>query len=104
MQPQNAGLYHLAASGEITWNGYEKHVITQAERAQPAIKIVANEVACIPTSAFPAPARRPHNSRLNTAKLQTTFGLTLPAWQQSVESMLAKYCEVDPRTHARIKI
>ena len=89
-QPQNAGLYHLAASGETTWNGYAKHVIAQAGREQAAIKIVATEVACVPTSAFPTPARRPHNSRLNTAKLQATFGLTLPAWQQGVDRMLAE--------------
>jgi dTDP-4-dehydrorhamnose reductase len=89
-QPQNAGLYHLAASGETTWNGYAKHVIAQAGRTQSTIKIIANEVAPVPTSAFPTPARRPHNSRLNTGKLQSTFGLTLPAWQQGVDRMLAE--------------
>ncbi|MBC7618688.1 MAG: dTDP-4-dehydrorhamnose reductase, partial [Candidatus Saccharibacteria bacterium] len=89
-QPQDAGLYHLAASGETTWNGYAKHVIAQAGRVQPAIKILAKEVACVPTSAFPTPARRPHNSRLDTTKLQATFGLRLPAWQQGVDRMLAE--------------
>lgn len=89
-QPQAAGLYHLAASGETTWNGYAKHVIAQAGRAQIAIKVVATEVAPVPTSAFPMPARRPHNSRLNTGKLQATFGLSLPAWQQGVDRMLAE--------------
>ena len=88
--PEAAGIYHLAASGETTWNGYAKHVIAQAQRAQPAIQIVANDVAAVPTSAFPTPARRPHNSRLNTGKLQATFGLTLPAWQQGVDRMLAE--------------
>ena len=87
-QPQNAGLYHLAASGETTWNRYAKHVIAQAERVHPAIKIIATEVACVPTSAFPTPAKRPYNSRLSTAKLQATFGLQLPAWQQGVDRML----------------
>ena len=89
-RPQDAGLYHLAASGETTWNGYAKHVLAQAERAQPAIKIIAKEVAAVPTSAFPTPAKRPHNSRLDTASLQTTFGLSLPAWQQGVDRMLAE--------------
>ena len=88
--PEAAGIYHLAASGETTWNGYAKHVIAQAGRVQPAIKIVAAEVACVPTSAFPTPAQRPHNSRLNTGKLQATFGLSLPAWQQGVDRMLAE--------------
>ena len=89
-QPQDAGLYHLAASGETTWKGYAKHVIAQAGRAQPAIKIVATKVACVPTSAFPTPARRPHNSRLNTSKLQSMFGLTLPTWHQGVDRMLSE--------------
>jgi dTDP-4-dehydrorhamnose reductase len=89
-QPQDAGLYHLAASGETTWNGYAKQVIAQAIRGQKAIKIIANEVAPVPTSAFPTPARRPYNSRLNTGKLQSTFGLHLPAWQQGVNRMLAE--------------
>ena len=44
----------------------------------------------MPTSAFPTPAVRPHNSRLNTSKLQTTFGLTLPHWQTGVERMLTE--------------
>jgi len=87
-RPQDAGIYHLAASGETTWHGYAKHVLAQAGRVQPAIKIVAKEVSPVPSSAFPTPARRPHNSRLNTAKLRTTFGLSLPPWQQGVDRML----------------
>ena len=87
-RPQDAGLYHCAAAGETNWNLYAKYVLAQAQKAQPAIKIVANEVAPVPTSAFPTPALRPHNSRLDTRKLQTTFGLTLPHWQQGVARML----------------
>jgi dTDP-4-dehydrorhamnose reductase len=87
---QDAGTYHLAASGETSWNGYAKHVIDQAQITSTAIKIVAKEVAAVPTSAFPTPARRPHNSRLDTRKLQSVFGLTLPVWQQGVDRMLAE--------------
>ena len=89
-RPQDAGLYHLAAQGETTWNRYAKHVIKQAQYAQPAIKIIANEVVAVPTSAFPTPAQRPHNSRLDCTRLQSVFGLTLPAWQQGVDRMLAE--------------
>ena len=85
-----AGIYHLAASGHASWNSYAKHVLAQAAQAQPAIELVAKEVAPVPTSAFPTPARRPHNSRLNTARLQATFGLRLPPWQQGVDRMLAE--------------
>lgn len=89
-RPQDAGLYHLAASGEITWNGYARQVIAQAQAVQSAIKIIAKEVVPVPTSAFPTPAQRPHNSRLDTTQLQATFGLTLPPWQQGVARMLAE--------------
>ena len=85
-----AGIYHLAASGHASWNSYAKHVLAQAAQAQPAIELVAKEVAPVPTSAFPTPANRPHNSRLNTAKLQSTFGLRLPPWQEGVDRMLAE--------------
>jgi dTDP-4-dehydrorhamnose reductase len=86
----HAGIYHLVASGETTWFDYAKHVLAQAQQAQAAIKIKATEVAPVPTSAFPTPAKRPHNSRLNTQKLQATFGLTLPHWQAGVNRMLAE--------------
>jgi dTDP-4-dehydrorhamnose reductase len=89
-RPQDAGLYHLAASGETTWNAYAKHVIGQAKRVQPAIKIVASDVAAVPTSALPTPAQGPHNSRLDCARLQSVFGLKTPAWQQGVDRMLAE--------------
>jgi dTDP-4-dehydrorhamnose reductase len=92
-RPADAGLYHLAAGGETSWNGYAKYVLAQAERAQAAIKIIAKEVAAVPSSAFPTPATRPLNSRLDTAKLKSTFGLSLPHWQQGVARMLTETLE-----------
>ena len=89
-QPQDAGLYLVAAAGETNWNLYAKYVLVQAMKALPAIKIKATDVMPVPTSAFPTPAVRPHNSRMNTRKLQTTFGLTLPHWQQGVARMVAE--------------
>jgi dTDP-4-dehydrorhamnose reductase len=87
-RPQDAGLYHLVAAGETTWFSYAKYVFAAVSTAFPAIKIIAKDITAVPTSAFPTPATRPHNSRLNTAKLQATFGLQLPHWQQGVQRML----------------
>ncbi|KAB7619108.1 sugar nucleotide-binding protein, partial [Verminephrobacter sp. Larva24] len=53
-------------------------------------KIMAKEVLPISGSAFPTPAIRPRNSRLDTHKLQTRFGLTLPHWQTGVARMLSE--------------
>ena len=97
-RPADAGLYHLAASGETSWCGYANYVLAHAEQAQSAVKNAATRLPAlktrvaspIPSSAYPTPARRPLNSRLDTRKLQTTFGLTLPPWQPGVARMLAE--------------
>ena len=89
-RPGDGGLYHCVAGGETTWHSYAKYVLEHARQAQPAIELKATEVAPVPTSAFPTPARRPHNSRLDTTRLQTTFGLVLPPWQQGVARMLTE--------------
>ena len=89
-RPQDAGLYHLAASGETSWNKYAKHVLFQAGRSHLDIKIVANEVKAVPSSAFPTAATRPLNSRLDCSRLQAAFGLNLPPWEQGVDRMLAE--------------
>lgn len=86
--PALAGLYHLVAAGETTWHGYAAYCIEQARAAGVAIKVPAHQVLAVPTSAFPTPAQRPHNSRLNTAKLQQHFGLQMPHWQQGVQRLL----------------
>lgn len=92
-----AGVYHLAAAGATSWHGYASHVIAFA-RKQPgqAIKVTPEAIAAVPSSAFPTPARRPLNSRLNCDKLQRTFGLTLPAWQSGVDRMLTEVLETTP--------
>jgi len=90
MADATAGIYHLVASGETSWFEYAKHVIAQARQAQTAIDLKVTQIDPVPTSAFPTPARRPHNSRLDTTKLQRTFGLTLPHWQVGVNRMLTE--------------
>ncbi|WP_218510927.1 dTDP-4-dehydrorhamnose reductase [Variovorax sp. dw_308] len=83
-----AGLYHVVAGGETTWNGYARFVLAQALAAGVELKASPEAVDRVPTSAFPTPATRPHNSRLDTTKIQDTFGIRLPNWQAGVARML----------------
>ena len=87
-QPRLAGLYHLTAGGETSWHGYAQFVIEQACQASLPVLVKPEAIEAIPTSAYPTPAQRPLNSRLDTSKLQTAFGLNLPDWQFGVERML----------------
>ncbi|MDO9148502.1 MAG: dTDP-4-dehydrorhamnose reductase [Hydrogenophaga sp.] len=89
-RPQDASIYHLAAAGETTWNGYAHYVLETARSLKPGLELKAQEVAPVPTSAFPTPAQRPLNSRLDTTRLRQTFGLTLPPWQHGVRRMLTE--------------
>ena len=85
-----AGTYHLAAASQTTWHGYATHVLSEALRLKPGMPVKATEVAPVTTEAFVTAARRPLNSRLDTAKLREAFGLTLPPWQQGVDRVLAE--------------
>ena len=88
--PEVSGLYHLVAAGETSWHGYASFVLDFARRAGVPIKAAADAIQPVPTSAFPTPARRPHNSRLDTEKLKSTFDLHLPHWQAGVTRMLTE--------------
>jgi len=85
-----SGVYHVVAGGHTTWYDYARFVLEAARQAGVALKATPDSVDPIPTSGFPTPARRPHNSRLDTTRLQTTFGLRPPPWQQGVARMLAE--------------
>ena len=84
----DGGLYHLVASGETNWHAYASHVIERAQSLRPDQDWKVQSIAVVPTTAFPTPAARPLNSRLDTQKLQAAMQLHLPAWQHGVERML----------------
>jgi dTDP-4-dehydrorhamnose reductase len=88
-----SGMYHLTASGETSWYDYARFVLGTAAQVGVALKVKPDNVVPILSSSNLAPARRPHNSRLDTAKLRATFGLSLPDWRLGVSRMLAELFE-----------
>ena len=85
-----AGLYHLAAAGETSWHGYAQFVIEEASVLGETLKVSPDRILPITTADYPTPARRPANSRLDTTKLQTTFGLHLLDWEDGVRRALTE--------------
>ncbi len=74
------GMFHLAGQGEAVWADVAEAVFAASSaRGGPQAR-----VRRITTADYPTPARRPANSRLDGAKLTRIYGLTLPAWQDSV--------------------
>lgn len=92
-QPELSGIYHLAAAGETSWHGYASYVIDFARQAGARIQVANEAIAAVGSEAFPTPAARPKNSRLDTKKLQSAFSLTLPDWQRGVARMLSEILE-----------
>lgn len=91
VKPEVSGLYHLIASGTTTWFEYAGMVIAQA-RAK-GVELQVQTINPVETAAFPTPAKRPNNSRLNTTKFRETFGLVLPEWEAGVTRLIDELYE-----------
>jgi dTDP-4-dehydrorhamnose reductase len=80
--PEVTGVYHLACAGETSWCGFAKAIFAEfASKQRPP------EVLPIPTEAYPTPAKRPHNSRLNCGKFTRQFGFQMPSWQDALHQV-----------------
>jgi dTDP-4-dehydrorhamnose reductase len=84
-----SGIYHLAAAGATSWHGYAELIIAAARADGLPLRVGPDGIRPIPSSAWPQAARRPANSRLDTTRLQSTFGVALPPWQDDVRDVVA---------------
>ena len=80
-----SGLYHLAPSGETSWHGFAQEIFRQSGHS-----VKTNP---IPTSDYPTSAKRPLNSKMNTAKLEGALNIQLPTWQSQLELTLGEYLD-----------
>jgi dTDP-4-dehydrorhamnose reductase len=88
--PQLAGIYHVAAAGEASRHGYAAFALECAAACGLPLQAGADAVRGVPSTAFPTPAARPANSRLDTTRLRSSFGLVLPPWQDGVRAVVAE--------------
>jgi dTDP-4-dehydrorhamnose reductase len=88
-----AGIYHLAPTGETNWNEYARFAIGEAMERGAPVRATPDKVHAIPAAEYAAKAPRPANSRLDTSRLRSAFGITLPAWQAGVRAVVAELCQ-----------
>jgi dTDP-4-dehydrorhamnose reductase len=84
-EPSLAGTYHLAARGVTSWHGYARYAIGVARELGWPIRVQDEHIVPVDTSAFPTPARRPHNSRLALERIEQSFDLAIPDWRDGVD-------------------
>jgi dTDP-4-dehydrorhamnose reductase len=82
------GTYHLTNDGETNWHAYASMISGEAMKLNVKVKCVPDKIYPILSSEYPASAKRPLNSRLNTDKLKKTFMLELPHWESEVKRVL----------------
>jgi dTDP-4-dehydrorhamnose reductase len=80
-----SGIYHLTCGGETTWFGFAKALLT---RSAATSGIAIPNLIPIKTSEFPRPAQRPANSRLSCKRLEETFGVRMPPWEDALSLVL----------------
>lgn len=80
------GIYHLAGSGETTWAMFAREIFAVSrDLGGPSAEVID-----IATEAYPTPARRPANSRLDCSKVQAVFGVSLPPWREGVRQAVQR--------------
>ncbi|MEQ8165634.1 MAG: dTDP-4-dehydrorhamnose reductase [Alphaproteobacteria bacterium] len=77
---QGGGLYHYGGQPPVSWADFARAIFANAGKTVT--------VEDIPTSAYPTPAERPRNSRLDCAKLTRDFGIEPPDWTTGLVNVL----------------
>ncbi len=72
--PALSGIYHCTTPETMSWYDFAQAIFTAARIQQ--ITLAVQQLTPIPTTAYPTPASRPHNSRLSVEKLRQNFGIT----------------------------
>jgi dTDP-4-dehydrorhamnose reductase len=76
-----SGIYNLTNAGETTWHGFAKAILM---KASTSLGIPLPNLVPIETGEYPRPAQRPANSCLSGQRLQETFGVRMPHWEQGL--------------------
>ena len=86
------GTFHLSCRGSTSWHGFATRIVEQA-RALGFGGLRVASVVPIPSSEYRTAAARPKNSRLDCAKLEASFDMSLPRWECSADLVLGELLE-----------
>jgi dTDP-4-dehydrorhamnose reductase len=80
------GTFHAAAAGSTTWHGFASAIFDAAARQggpRPTVHPIA-------THEYPTRAARPADGRLDCAKLERVFGITMQGWEGGLRRVLGQ--------------
>ena len=74
------GVYHYSNEGVCSWYDFAKAIFEFAH--------IDCRVLPIESSQYPTPAKRPHYSVLNKAKIKSVYGIHIPYWRDSLQRVI----------------
>ncbi|MBU2937396.1 MULTISPECIES: dTDP-4-dehydrorhamnose reductase [Pacificibacter] len=80
VEPKAAGTYHFSGTPDVSWADFARAIFAEAD--------LTCAVEDIPSSAYPTPAKRPSNSRMDCHTLDVTFGINRPNWKAGLADVL----------------
>lgn len=75
-----SGTYHYSGAPDVSWAAFAREIFTQAG--------LTVDVTDIPSSAYPTPAARPANSRMDCSSLKAAFNIEQPQWRDALSVLL----------------
>ncbi|WP_122894020.1 dTDP-4-dehydrorhamnose reductase [Arcobacter peruensis] len=78
-------IYNYSNEGVLSWYDFAKEIMKMAK--------ITCTINPIETYQYPTPAKRPHYSLLNKAKIKNEFNITIPFWKDSLDDCLRKLGE-----------
>jgi dTDP-4-dehydrorhamnose reductase len=86
----DSGVYHLTAGGATSWCGFAEAIFRHLKYATYATQLKQPGIKAVATASYPTPAARPLNSRLSNEKLQKTFGVKAPDWEDALQRCVSE--------------
>jgi dTDP-4-dehydrorhamnose reductase len=78
--PGKSGTYHFAGAPDTSWADFARAIMDAAG--------LSCRIEDIPTSAYPTPARRPPNSRLDCSATEAAFAIPRPDWRAGLDDIV----------------
>lgn len=83
----NWGVYHFSGMPYASWFDFANAIFREA--VQHDVFTKQPKLSAIPSSAYPTPAKRPANSRLDCSKIKNQFGIEPSDWNTALNNIQA---------------
>ena len=83
---EQSQIYHYSNEGVTSWYDFAKEIMKMAK--------LPCKINPIETSHYSTPAKRPHYSLLNKAKIKKDYGISIPYWKDSLRTCLVQLGEI----------